>query len=79
MIGAPGEQVTGDAQGGVRGIDVGPAGDVLLEKIVLDGSGDLRRIHPLFAGDRDVKRQQDRRGGVDRHGRRHAIQRDPVQ
>ena len=62
-------------RGGNR-VDVGAAGDVLLEDVVLHGAPDRCRIGTLLSGDQLVEQQQDRRCGVDRHGRGHLRQRD---
>ena len=57
----PGKHVGDDAHGLLRRVDVGAAGDVLLEDVVLDGAGELAHVGAWRAGDGDVERQQDRR------------------
>ena len=52
---APGENVGDDAHGGTHGVDVGAAGDVFLENVVLHGAGDSCEIGALFFGDGDVE------------------------
>ncbi len=59
--------------------DVGAARDVLLEDVVLGGARQRRRAHALAAGDGDVQGEEDRRGGVDRHRRGHAVERDALE
>ena len=63
----PGKHVGDDAHGLLRRIDVGAARDVFLEHIVLHGAGELADVGALPPRDRDVERQQDRRGRVDGH------------
>ena len=55
--------------------DVGAARDELLEDVVLHGAGQGRRGHALALGHRQVEREQDGGGGVDRHGGRDAVER----
>ena len=76
LAGAPLEHVRRQPQGGPRREDVGLAGQVLLEDVVLDRAAQVGRGHALAAADRDVHRQQHRGGGVDRERRRHPLQRD---
>ncbi len=67
----------GDQPQGRRGrIDVGTAGDVFLEDVVLNGSGDLRAGDALLLGDQLVQQQQDGRRRVDGHRRGDLVQRD---
>ena len=73
------EQVGDDPHRRLRRVDVRAARGVLLQEVVLDGAADLRRVDALLLGDQLVEQQQDRRGRVDRHGRRDAIERDPVE
>ncbi len=56
--------------------DVGAAGDVFLEDVVLDGAAQLGDFHALPAGDGDVHGQQDGGGGVDGHAGGDFVQRD---
>ena len=46
VLGAVGEQVGGDPQRRRRRVDVGAAGDVLLEHVVLDRAGERGRVSP---------------------------------
>ena len=64
---------------GARRIDVGAARDVFLQDVVLDRARQRRGGDALPLRDRDVERQQDDRRRVDRHRRRHAIERDAVE
>ena len=73
------EDVGDDAERRFRRVDVGAARDVLLQHVVLHGAGERRWRHALLLRDGDVQRQQDDRGRVDRHRRRHAIERDAVE
>ena len=60
-------------------VDVRPAGDVLLEDVVLDRARQaLARDAPLV-GHRHVERQQGGGGGVDGHRGRHLVERQPVE
>ena len=59
-----------------RRIDVRPARDVLLEHVVLHRAGERGARDALLLADHDVHRQQDRRGGVDRHRGRDPVERD---
>ena len=68
VLGAVGEQVGGDPQRRRRRVDVGAAGDVLLEHVVLDRAGEGGRVDPLLLPDELVEEQQAGRRGVDGHG-----------
>ena len=59
--------------------DVRPACGVLLEDVVLDRAGDLVRRASLLLRDELVEKQKHRRGGVDRHRSRDALERDVAQ
>ena len=69
------EGVGDQPQRRLRRVDVGAARDVLLEDVVLN-----RAVEPcpdaLLLGDDLVHQQQDRGGRVDRHRRRHLVERD---
>src|SRR5205085_192379 len=56
-----------------------PAGDVLLEDVVLGGAAQLLGLDILLLADQLVEQQQDARWGVDRHRGRYLVQRDPVE
>ena len=66
-----GDEVGRESHRGARRIDVCAASDVLLEDVVLRRAADALRRHALLLGDRDVEREQDGRGRVDGHRRRH--------
>ena len=51
--------------------------DVLLEDVRLRRTAQSRPRNTLLLGDADVEGEQDRRRRVDRHRRRHRVQRDP--
>ena len=77
LLGAVGEGVGHQAHGGPGRVDVGAAGDVFLEDVVLDRATDGRRSDTLLVGDKLVEQQQDRRRGVDRHRGGHAVEGKP--
>ena len=60
-------------------IDVRPAGDVLLQDVVLDRARQALAGDAPLVGHRHVQRQQGGGGGVDGHGGRHLVQRQAVQ
>ena len=76
VLGAVLEDVGDDPHRRPRRVHVGAAGDVLLEQIVLDRARDLIAADTLLLGDELVEQQQDRRRRVDRHRRRHLVERD---
>ena len=73
------EEVGRDPHRGPRRKDVVPAGDVLLEDVVLDGAAELVARHALLLGRQLVEQEQQRGGRVDRHRRRDAVERDAVE
>ncbi len=73
------EQVRRQPHRGLRRIDVVAPRYVLLEHIVLGRSPQLLAGHPLLLAHQLVKQQQAGRGCVDRHRRRHLIQRDALE
>ena len=75
---AKGEGVGDEPHGRRRRVDVGAAGDVLLQDVVLYRAGKLLGWDPLALRHRDVEAEQDGRGGVDGHRGRDAIERDPL-
>ncbi len=75
-LGAERDDVGRQAQRRCRGIDVGAARGVLLEDVVLDGAAEALPGDALLLGEHEVEGEQDRRGGVDRHRRRDAVERD---
>ena len=76
---AVGEDVGDQPQRVRRRVDVGAAGDVLLEHVVLDRAGELVARDAVLLGDQRVEQQQHRRRRVDRHRRRDALERDLVE
>ena len=58
---------------------VGPAGQELLDDVVLRRALERRRVEAVLLGDDDVERQQPRRRRVDRHRRVHLVERDAVE
>ena len=78
-LGAVGEDVGDEAERGLRGKDPGAAGHVLLEDVVLHRARQRLLGYPATTGHRDVERQQDGRGGVDRHRGRDPLEGDAVE
>ena len=79
-LAAVGEDVGDDPHRGPRRVHVGPAGDVLLEQVVLDrAAADVGRRHPLLLGHQLVEQQQDGRRRVDGHRRRDLVEREAGQ
>lgn len=79
LLVAPGDHVADQAQGRPRRIDVGAAGEILLDEIVLGGALQGRPVGALFVGQGDIERQQPRRRGVDGHRGVHAVERNAVE
>ncbi len=73
------EDVGDQAHGGSRREDIGAAGDIFLEDVVLDRAAQFGRVAALAFGDGNVHRQQHGRGGVDRHAGGDLLQRDAVE
>ena len=73
------EDVADDLHRGLGRIDVGVAHHELFEDVVLDGPGQLLRLHPLLLGRDDVERQHRQHGAVHRHRDAHLVQRDAVE
>ena len=67
LFGAELEDVGHEPHGRPRREDVGAAGDVLLENVVLGGAADLGSGDTLLFSRRHVQRQKDAGGRVDRH------------
>ena len=76
---APLDEVGGEPHGRLGRIDPGSARCIFLQDVVLDRSGDLLRRDPLTPRRRHVESHQDRRRGVDRHGRGNAVEGDPAE
>ena len=73
---AEAENIRNQAHRRRRREDIGAAGDIFLQNIVLDRTAQLPCLHTLPLCHRDIHRQQHRRRGVDRHTGRHLAQRD---
>jgi hypothetical protein len=58
---------------------VGSPREVLLDDVVLGGTGQLRDVRALLLGRRQIEGQQPHRRSIDRHGRVHVLQRDAVE
>jgi hypothetical protein len=80
-----GDHVADQAQGVLGREHVGPAGEVLLDDVVLGGATELRghllrsEVGVLLLGDDLVHRQQPHRRRVDRHRGVHPGQRDVLE
>ena len=74
VAGAVAEEVGHQAHGGLGGEDVGTAGDILLEDVVLDGTAQHIWRDALLFGDGDYHSQQDSGGSVDGHADAHPVQ-----
>jgi hypothetical protein len=70
------EEIGGDPHRGARREDVVPAGDVLLEDVVLNRAPQLVTCDALLLADELIEEQEQRGGGVDRHRRRDLAERD---
>ena len=73
------EQVGGQPDRALRRVDEVAARDVLLEDVVLGRAAKLLGGHALLLADQLVEQQEHRRGRVDRHRRRHLVERDLVE
>ena len=78
-LAAVGEQIRDEAHRGLRWVDVGPSGRVLLQQVVLHRPREPRGLDAPLLGHELVQEQQDRRGGVDRHRRRDPVERDALE
>ena len=78
LAGAELEHVGHEAHRRPGRVDPGPAGDVLLEDVVLDRPGDLGALDALALGGGHVQGDQGGRRRVDRHRGRDLAERDPV-
>ena len=76
---AVGEEVGHQAHAGAGREDVGAAGRVLLQDVVLHRAPDPVRRHPVALRHELVGEQQDRGGGVDGHRRRDEVEGDAPQ
>src|SRR5207247_7967817 len=73
-----GDHVDDQTAAGVGREDVGAAGEVLLDDVVLGGPGQHLRIDALLGGVGDVQAEEPGGGGVDRHRRVHLADGDAV-
>ncbi len=73
------EQIRRQPHRRLRREDVVPARDVLLQDVVLHRAAQLRRSDALLLRHQLVQQEQQRRGRVDRHRRRHLAQRDAAE
>ena len=73
------EEIRRDPHRRPRREDVVPAGDVLLEDVVLHRPAELRRLDALLLRDELVEQEQQRGRRVDRHRRRDVAERDAVE
>ena len=64
---AEGKDVGDDPHRFVGRKDIGPPGRIFLQDVVLDGPLQKAALHPLFFGNRNVHRHQDRGRRIDRH------------
>src|SRR6266850_2065418 len=69
IVAAPRENVRDDAHRGAHGINVGAAGDIFFQNIVLHGAGKFLQAGALPFCNRYIETKQDCGGGVDGHGR----------
>ena len=79
LFGRPCEEVGDDPHGGTRRIDVGSAGDVLFQDVVLDRAVQIPDVRTLLARDEHIKRKQHGGGGVDGHGGGNLLQTNPLE
>ena len=77
--GAELDRVGDEPQRRARRPDPRAAAHVLLEDVVLDRAAQLRPVDALLLADRDVEREQDRRGAVDREAGADRVERDAVE
>ena len=68
------EDVRDQPHAGRGRIDPRPAGDVLLENVVLDGAAELLEGHALLLAHGDVEAEEDGSGAVDGHGGGDAVE-----
>ena len=71
-----GDHVGGEPHRGFGRKDVGAAGEIFLDDIVLGRAGEFGPLRALPFGRRDIEREQPRRRRVDRHRRVHPGERD---
>ncbi len=78
-LGAEGDDVGDQPERVARWVDVGAAGGVLLQDVVLDRAPDLLPGDALLLGDHQIERQQDGGGRVDGHRGGDPVQRDALE
>ena len=76
---AEADEVGDEAERRLGREDVGPAGDVFLEDVVLDRPGQRLPAHAPLLGQGEVHRQEDGGRGVDRHRDADLVERDAVE
>ena len=79
LLSSIGEDVGDQAHRRFGRVDVGPARNVLFEQVVLNSAVDFIPAHTLFFGHRQVQREQDCGGRVDRHRRADLVERNAVE
>jgi len=79
VLRAVGDDVRDDPHGGLGRVDVGVAGEELLEDVVLDRARELLLLDALLLGGHDVAREDGKHGAVHRHGDGDLVQGDPVE
>ena len=79
LSGAEHDHVLGQPERGVGREDVGSAGQIFLDDVVLGRALELGAWRALLVGDRDIESHQPRRGGVDGHRRVHRRERDVLE
>ena len=78
-VAAPGKNICDDAHRGAQRINVGAAGDIFLQDVVLHRASQALEIRALFFCDGDVEREQNRGGGINGHGGGDGFERDAVE
>ena len=78
-LGAVGEQIGREPHRGAGREDEVPARDVLLQDVVLHRAAERVAGDASLGRDELVAEEQERSGRIDRHRRRHLVERDPVQ
>ena len=79
LAGAEQDHVLGQPERGVGREDVGSAGQIFLDDVVLGRALKLRARRALLVGDRDIEGHQPGRGGVDGHRRVHRRERNVLE
>ncbi len=79
LLGREQDHVLGEPHGRRRRKYIRAARKIFLDDVVLRRAGKLGARDALFVGERHVKRQEPRGGGVDRHRRIHLAERDAIE